>query len=177
MAVKISRLKQEKIRCEIPVVIDGVSDKITVFNPTPEQRIKIQELLTEQIDKLTEDGEEIKISAEDTVKIFYRELTDLVIDEEDIFEILKSPTQELLIVSDQISEIMHEIIYESLINKKAELKGLRTMQKQGELYKEMNNALEALGIKETDIQEAVEKAKSIENTDEKIEEKLGAENA
>lgn len=174
MAVKISKLKQEKIRCEIPVVIDGVADKITVFNPTPEQRIKIQELLTEQIDKFAEDGEEIKISAEDTVRIFYKELTDLVIDEEDIFDILKSPTQELLIVSDHISEIMHEIIYESLINKKAELKGLRTMQKQGELYKEMNSTLEALGIKEEDIQEAIDKAREKEENN---EEKLGGENA
>ena len=152
MAVKLGKLKADKIRATIQVVVDGHLDKITVFNPTPEQRIYFHDKLDEKLNQvLTKDGKLI-MSAEEVLRIFYLELTDLEIDDEDsILDVIANPSKEILMVAQHINQIVHELVMELMINKKLELNKILEVKEQGEMIQATRGILDALGIKEEDL--------------------------
>lgn len=149
MAVKLTKLKATKIRATIPVIVEGVKEEIKIFNPTPEQREYFHKQLDSKVNTALDEDGTIKITANDILTLFYTELTDLEIDEnEDILEIIANPSKEILLVAQHINQIVHELVMEMMINKQLEINRLQEMKKQGELVEDTKKVLASVGITE-----------------------------
>ncbi len=152
MAIKISSLMKDKVRAKVSTMVGEVEHFITVFNPTVEQKIKFIENLDKEVDKLVNKGEDVILSAEEVVKTYYKELTDLDIsDDEDILAILANPKPELIEVNKHINEIIHEIIMEIMAKKKAQLNKLKEMKVQGEVLRDTKKFLDEVGLTKEEL--------------------------
>lgn len=154
MAVKLNKLKTKKVRATVPVVVDGNMEEIKIFNPTPEQRIYFHEKLNDKVENMIDEDGKINIGAEEVLRLFYTELTDLEIEDEDsILEVIMNPSREILLVAQHINQIVHELVMEIMINKQMELNKIRELKQQGELILGTRNLLESLGIEEEKLKE------------------------
>lgn len=155
MAVNISQLVNKEIRAKVPVIIGDVKNFITVFNPNVEQRHKFREFLDKKVNGLITENKSIVLDGEELIRLFYKELTDLEIKDEDkILEILKNPRPELVQVSKHIEDIIHELVLEIILTKKAQLHRLQEFKQQNETVKATKDFLESLGLGEKELGEA-----------------------
>lgn len=176
MTVKLSDLKNSIERAKIPFIREGIKDVITVFNPTEEQRSKFMQYLSVKVQKIEGEEKEIKVKAEDLVKVFFKELTDLDIKDEDINDILANPTKELVEVNKHIHDILHEILMEMFTIKKRELQRMVEFKAQSESLRELKSFLDGIGLTKEKLGEISvkvdpnepEKVKSDKVEDEKV---------
>ncbi len=146
MAVKLSELKNNTVRVKIPFIREGIKDIITIFNPTQEQRSKLMQYLSVKIQKIEGEEKELKIKAEDMIKIFFKELTDLDIKDENIKEILENRSEEVIEVHKHINDILHELLMEMFAIKKRDLQRLEEFKAQSESIKDLKAFLDGLGL-------------------------------
>ena len=105
--IKLTELKLNKIRKQIPINIDGEEKLITIYNPIGKKR--------EQILKLLETGNKLsdkEVAADMLYKSILKELVDIDVDLKSSKGLLKAPTMQLLELNYEIDEILHEIQYE-----------------------------------------------------------------
>ena len=105
--IKLTELKLNKIRKQIPVNVNGEEKFITIYNPIGKKR--------EQIIELLETGNKIsdkEVAADMLYKSILKELVDIDIDLKSTKGLLKAPTMQLLELNHEIDEILHEIQYE-----------------------------------------------------------------
>ena len=105
--IKLTDLKLNKIRKQIPINIDGEEKLITIYNPIGKKR--------EQILKLLEAGNKLsdkEVAADMLYKSILKELVDIDVDLKSSKGLLKAPTMQLLELNHEIDEILHEIQYE-----------------------------------------------------------------
>lgn len=98
--INFSELKRKEIRKEF-------DNGIVVYNPNPEQKKEIMELITKSIDEKSQD---IEISGRDIMLQLIPMLTNIHLDLEDneelLNEILEDPSDELLEVVDELNDII-----------------------------------------------------------------------
>ena len=105
--IKLTELKLNKIRKQIPINIDGEEKLITIYNPIGKKR--------EQILKLLETGNKLsdkEVAADMLYKSILKDLVDIDVDLKSSKGLLKAPTMQLLELNYEIDEILHEIQYE-----------------------------------------------------------------
>lgn len=153
MTVKLTDLKNDIERVKIPFIREGIKDFITVFNPTEEQRSKLMSYLNVRFKNLEGEAKELKIKAEDVVKIFYKELTDLDIKDEDIKNIIKNPSKELVEVNSHINDIIHELVMELISIKKRDFQRLKEFEAQNSTLKELKAFLDSIGLTKDKLKE------------------------
>lgn len=105
--VKLTELKLNKIRKQIPININGEEKLITIYNPIGKKR--------EQILKLLETGNKLsdkEVAADMLYKSILKEFVDIDVDLKSTKGLLKAPTMQLLEINHEIDEILHEIQYE-----------------------------------------------------------------
>ena len=105
--IKLTELKLNKIRKQIPINIDGEEKLITIYNPIGKKR--------EQILKLLETGNKLsdkEVAADMLYKSILKEFVDIDVDLKSTKGLLKAPTMQWLEINHEIDEILHEIQYE-----------------------------------------------------------------
>lgn len=102
--VNLSDLKLKEIRKSIDVEINGEIQEINIFNPNNEQR----EYMRNKIQELTDEGKEISVLIEDIFNDMFSELTNIVVDE-NVIDVLNSPTGNMLIIMHEVFEIIREV--------------------------------------------------------------------
>ena len=105
--VKLTELKLNKIRKQIPININGEEKLITIYNPIGKKREQILEIL-DKGNKLSDK----EVAADMLYKSILKELVDIDVDLKSSKGLLKAPTMQLLELNHEIDEILHEIQYE-----------------------------------------------------------------
>lgn len=105
--IKLTELKLNKIRKQIPINIDGEEKLITIYNPIGKKREQILEIL-DKGNKLSDKG----VAADMLYKSILKEFVDIDVDLKSTKGLLKAPTMQLLEINHEIDEILHEIQYE-----------------------------------------------------------------
>ena len=105
--VKLTELKLNKIRKQIPININGEEKLITIYNPIGKKREQILEIL-DKGNKLSDKG----VAADMLYKSILKEFVDIDVDLKSTKGLLKAPTMQLLEINHEIDEILHEIQYE-----------------------------------------------------------------
>ena len=105
--VKLTELKLNKIRKQIPINIDGEEKLITIYNPIGKKREQILEIL-DKGNKLSDK----EVAADMLYKSILKEFVDIDVDLKSTKGLLKAPTMQLLEINHEIDEILHEIQYE-----------------------------------------------------------------
>lgn len=125
--VKISELKLDKIRKNIPF-IDANGDKqyIKIYNVTEETKQATLNIVRENVD---EEGK-VEIGEYDTLLKLFPLFTDLEIDTDNIEEIVKNPSKEMILINSEILSIINEISMEEAINQNIEYEKLILMYEQ-----------------------------------------------
>lgn len=110
--MNISDLKLDVIRNQYQVDVLGNIETITVFNLLDEDRNRIKEMLTKNI----EGGLEGNDLVESVFTEVFETCTDLVIDE-DIIEIINKPKLDMIKILQDVKEIVQEVIIETLLER------------------------------------------------------------
>ena len=105
--VKLTELKLNKIRKQIPININGEEKLITIYNPIGKKREQILEIL-DKGNKLSDK----EVAADMLYKSILKEFVDIDVDLKSTKGLLKAPTMQLLEINHEIDEILHEIQYE-----------------------------------------------------------------
>ena len=105
--IKLTELKLNKIRKQIPINIDGEEKLITIYNPIGKKREQILEIL-DKGNKLSDK----EVAADMLYKSILKEFVDIDVDLKSTKGLLKAPTMQLLEINHEIDEILHEIQYE-----------------------------------------------------------------
>ena len=133
--VKISELRQTEIRTKFNYIgTDNEEHEVIIYNPTPEVRAKLLEVVGNNIDE----NSEMFVTGEEMLKIVIPLLTNIEIDVDDIQEVLDNPTKVLMMANVEIQTIINEIAmeitlanrleYEQMLLTLEQVKGLNMIQ-------------------------------------------------
>ena len=101
MAIKMTKLKQDKIRRTVYVTVNGNQETINVLNPSGEVRAELLKFMEEKMEGT--DGTKIEVAGSDLMNIVYRKLTDIDFEEsDDVSELLEMPSEAILLVHHEI---------------------------------------------------------------------------
>lgn len=126
--VNLSDLKQNEIRKEITIDINGELQEINIFNPSVEYRTELKE----KIKKLMEQNLEGIALIEEIFTDVISEVTNIIINE-DVIEVLNRPTADMLVVMQEVYDIINEISIECMMDSYQQLCQLETVS-----YTKMN---------------------------------------
>ena len=107
--IKLTDLKLNKIRKQIPINIDGEEKLITIYNPIGKKRVQLLEILSSISKVDNEDSEKI---ADVLYKTLLKELVDIETDVRNAAILDKYPSLTLMEINKELEEIIFELQYE-----------------------------------------------------------------
>ena len=124
MGISLKNLQQDEVRKVIPFEAEDGIDFIVIKNPFGSTKQQIMNFIEGKV-KQAEGQSEIELEYDDVLAYFIRLLTNIDIDETmDIDAILSMPKPELVKVMNEISEIVHEVVFEVLTRQNSQLNAL-----------------------------------------------------
>ena len=178
MGISLNRLQQDEVRCAIPFETEKGIEMIVVKNPFGEAKQQIMNFIEGKVVK-AEGESEFEIPYDEVMTYFLRLLTNLDIDENtDVDLIMSMPRPELVKVMHELSEIIHEIVFEVLVKQSEQLStlekamfGMKVGQKMDMLHDEIKMDLSNMENVEEETEIKVwEEETIVEEAEEKIEE-------
>ena len=120
MAIKMTKLKQDKIRRTVYVTVNGNQETINVLNPTGTDRAELLRFMEEKMEGT--DGTKLEVAGSDLMNIVYRKLTDIDFEEsDDVSELLEMPSEAILLVHHEIQEVLQELMIELMIHRSTQM--------------------------------------------------------
>lgn len=120
MAIKMSKLKQDKIRRTVYVTVNGNQETINVFNPNGTDRAELLKFMEEKMEGT--EGTNIQVGGSELMNIVYRKLTDIEFETgDDVAELLEMPNEAILLVHHEIQEILQELMIELMIHRSTQM--------------------------------------------------------
>lgn len=139
MAVKLSQLKQDKIRAIVKVG----DDEIKIFNPTTENKIKVLEFIKKNKEEAPE------LDSVEIFSLFLSMFTDIEMDLKEIVDVIASPNKIMIEVLKHLNYIVQDIIYEMLLEQQMSL----SMVEKVLMGQELNDKISKINtmVKEIDV--------------------------